>query len=32
MSKKFWKWAKAENSSELILEGVIASDSWFDEQ
>ena len=31
MSKQFWKWAKAENSSELILEGVIASDSWFED-
>lgn len=28
MDNKFWKWAKAESGSELILDGVIASESW----
>lgn len=28
MENKFWKWAKAESGSELILDGVIAKDSW----
>src|SRR5687768_4638459 len=31
---KFWKWAKDEvstNNSELILDGVIASDSWWED-
>lgn len=28
---KFWNWAKAETGSELILEGVIASDSWYED-
>lgn len=31
MENKFWKWAKAESGSELILEGVIASDSWYED-
>ena len=32
---KFWKWSKDEvssNSSELILEGVIASESWWGDE
>lgn len=29
---KFWKWTKAESGSELILEGVIASESWFEDE
>lgn len=29
---KFWKWAKAEAGSELILDGVIASESWWDDE
>lgn len=28
---KFWKFAKAESGSELILEGVIASESWYED-
>lgn len=32
MDNKFWKWAKAESGSELILEGVIASESWFGDE
>lgn len=31
MGKQFWKWAKAESGNELILEGVIASESWWDD-
>lgn len=31
MEDKFWKWAKAESGSELILEGVIASESWWED-
>ncbi len=33
--KQFWKWAKDEVStdkSELILDGVIASESWYDDE
>lgn len=29
---KFWKFAKAESGSELILEGVIASESWYEDE
>jgi len=32
MSKTFWKFAKAEAGNELILEGVIASESWWDDE
>lgn len=32
MDNKFWKWAKAESGSELILDGVIASESWWDDE
>ncbi len=31
MSTQFWKFAKAESGSELILEGVIASESWWED-
>lgn len=30
MDKQFWNWAN--DSNELILEGVIASESWFDDE
>ncbi len=32
MENKFWKWAKAESGSELILDGVIASESWWGDE
>jgi len=32
MSKQFWKYAKAESGNELILEGVIASESWWEDE
>ena len=28
---KFWKWAKAEASNELIINGTIASESWLED-
>lgn len=28
----FWKWSKSENQTELILDGVIASESWFEDE
>lgn len=31
MSKQFWKWSNSENQNELILDGVIASDSWYED-
>lgn len=32
MSNKFWKFTKAEAGSELILDGVIASESWWEDE
>lgn len=32
MGKQFWKFAKAEAGNELILEGVIASESWWEDE
>lgn len=29
---KFWKWVKAEASNELYIDGVIASESWYDDE
>lgn len=31
MANKFWKFAKAEAGNELILDGVIASESWWED-
>lgn len=32
MGKPFYKFVKAEAGNELILEGIIASESWFDDE
>lgn len=32
MDEKFWKWVKAESSDELTIDGVIASESWYEDE
>lgn len=29
---KFWKWVKAESGQELYIDGIIASESWFEDE
>lgn len=32
MTKQFWSWVKDESVNELILDGVVASESWFEDE